>query len=151
MARAIFMMGGPAAGKSTVRAREYADVAFVDCDAIKSQHPAYDPKQPELIHEWSSQEATRRFYALLGQGVDVVFDGTGNTAEKYVAFIQAAQVAGYATEVCYVTTCLATALARNSARARVVPESVVRERHARIATSFEIVSRYADGVRIVRN
>ena len=149
--KAIFMMGGPAAGKSTVRQRDYAGLAVVDCDEIKREHPDYDEKNPSATHDWSSAEATRRFYAALGAGVDVVFDGTGNTAEKYVAFINAAQAAGYATEVCYVATDLATALARNARRARVVPEAVVRERHARVATSFEIVSRYADGVRIVRN
>ena len=149
--RAIFMMGGPAAGKSTVRARDYAEMTAIDCDAIKAEHPRYDPRQPNVVHEWSSQEATRRFYAALGTGQDVVFDGTGNTAEKYVAFIQAAQVCGYVTEICYVTTDLATALVRNAERDRRVSDDVVRDRHARIATSFEIVSRYADGVRIVRN
>ena len=149
--RAIFMMGGPAAGKSRVRAAQYGACAYVDADEIKREHPDYDPKNPSVVHEWSSQEATRRFYALLGTGQDVVFDGTGNTAEKYVGFIQDAQQAGYATELVYVTTDLATALARNAARERVVSEGIVRDRHARVATSFEIVSRYADTVRVVRN
>ena len=151
MRRAVFLMGGPAAGKSTVRARDYVGVPFVDADVIKSEHPDYDPSNPSVIHEWSSQEATRRFYALIGSGYDVVFDGTGNTAEKYVSFILAAQACGYATEVCYVSTDLKTALARNTARVRRVPDDVVRDRYARIATSFEIVSRYADTVRVVRN
>ena len=149
--RAIFMMGGPAAGKTMVRARDYADATAIDCDAIKAERADYDPKNPSANHEASSQEATRRFYAALGTGQPVVFDGTGNTAEKYVGFVLAAQSAGYETELCYVTTSLATALARNASRARVVPEDVVRERHARVATSFEIVSRYADRVRVVRN
>lgn len=151
MRKAVFMMGGPAAGKSTVRERDYGEMIVVDADAIKAEDPRFDPLNPNALHEWSSQEATRRFYAALGTGRDVVFDGTGNTAEKYVAFIAAAQACGYATEVCYVATDLATALARNATRPRVVPESVVRDRHARIATSFEIVSRYADAVRVVRN
>lgn len=96
-------------------------------------------------------EATRLFYAALGENVDVVFDGTGNSAEKYVNFIMAAHASGYETEVVYVTCDLSVALARNAARARVVAESVVRQRHATVATSFEIVARYASAVRVVRN
>jgi len=148
--KAIFMMGGPASGKSTVREQLFSGLTAIDCDAIKATHPDYDPKNPQLVHEWSSQEATRAFYAALGTGVDVVFDGTGNTAEKYVTFIQTARSAGYTTEVVYVTCDLQTAIARNAARERTVDENIVRSRHATIATSFEIVSRYADAVRVVR-
>jgi len=151
MAKAIFMMGGPAAGKSTIQARDYAGLLVVNADSIKEEHPDYDVTQPSLLHEWSSTEATRRFYAAIAAGVDVVFDGTGNTAEKYVLFINAAHTLGYTTEVCYVTVDLAVALARNAQRARVVPEAVVRQRHASVATSFDIVSRYAGVVRIVNN
>jgi predicted ABC-type ATPase len=145
------MMGGPASGKTMVRGRDYAGLIVVDCDEIKAERQDFDPVNPGQHHEWSSQEATRRLYAALGAGLDVVFDGTGNTAEKYVAFIHAAQAAGYKTEVCYVATTLDAALARNRQRARTVDESIVRERHARVAVSFEIVSRYADRVRVVRN
>ena len=153
--RAIFMMGGPAAGKTTVRKREYdlpaLNAIIVDSDAIKAEHSEYDPRDPSRVHAWSSQEATRRFYAAIGTGADVVFDGTGNSAEKYVTFIHAAQASGYETELVYVTCDLHEALRRNAARERVVAEDVVRERHATVATSFEIVSGYVDRVRVVRN
>lgn len=144
------MMGGPAAGKSTVRKARFAEMAVVDCDIIKAGHPDYDPKNPSALHAWSSAAATRQFYAALASGTDVVFDGTGSTAEKYVKFIQDAQAAGYETEVCYVTVSLKTAIARNAARERSVPVEVVREKHSLIATSFDIVSRFADRVTVVR-
>jgi len=149
--RAIFMMGGPAAGKSTVRAARYAGLPVVDADAVKSTHPAYDAKNPGALHAWSSEEAMRLFYAALATGADVVYDGTGATAEKYVKFISDAHAAGFDTEVCYVTCTLQTAIARNAARERTVPVEIVREKHALIATSFEIVSRYADRVVVVAN
>lgn len=148
---AVFMMGGPASGKTTIRQQLFPTTTTIDCDALKETHPAYNPKDPQALHVWSSQEAARAFYAALGTGEDVVFDGTGNTAEKYVAFIQAAHAAGYRADLIYVTCDLAEALRRNAARTRTVDEAIVRERHARVATSFEIVSRYADTSRVVRN
>jgi predicted kinase len=68
---AIFMMGGPAAGKSTVRAKMFAGVVAIDSDSIKAEHPEYDESKPWALHEWSSQEASRRFYAALGTGKSV--------------------------------------------------------------------------------
>lgn len=149
--RAIFMMGGPASGKSTVRQRLFAGITVVDSDAIKATHPDYNPADPSALHAWSSTEATRAFYAALSTGQDVVFDGTGSNAEKYVAFINAAHAAGYLTEVVYVTTDLGTAIARNAARARVVPEAIVREKHAALAVAVDIVAKYAGSIRIIKN
>ncbi len=148
---AIFMMGGPASGKTNYRKTAFAGLLQIDCDEIKAEHPEFDPKNPSVNHAWSSQEATRRFYGALATGQDVVFDGTGANAEKHVALIQAARAAGYLTEVVYIACDLSVALQRNAARERTVDESVVREKYAQIATSFEIVSRYADSVRVVRS
>ena len=147
----VLMMGGAGSGKSTVRAREYATATVVDCDAIKAEHPAYDAKNPSLVHEWSSQEATRRLYGAIANGEQVVFDGTGSTADKYVQFANAAHAAGYTVTLCYVTCDIAVAMARNAKRARTVPEFVVRESHARVGLSYEIVSRYVDSVRVIQN
>jgi len=46
---------------------------------------------------------------------------------------------------------LATAIARNAARERSVPEQVIRDKAEVIATSFEIVGRYADEVIVIAN
>ncbi len=148
---AIFMMGGPASGKSTVRSARYANLEVIDCDLIKESLPGYDPKNPALVHDASSMEATRRVYAAIGSGLSFVFDGTGCTAEKYVRFIQAAQSAGFTTEVCWVTCDLATAIERNRNRERTVSEALLREKHAMVSTSFEIVARYADTTTTVRS
>ncbi len=149
--KAIFMMGGPASGKSTVLAKMFPGILTIDSDAIKAEHPDFDINDPSALHAWSSNEATRRFFAAISSGEAVVFDGTGSTAEKYVRFINAARELGYETTLVYVKTSLTEALARNAKRARTVPEEIVREKFSNIATSFDIVSGYADHIEVVRN
>lgn len=149
--KAVFMVGGPAAGKSTVRQDLYPTLTVIDSDQIKEQNPTYDPKQPQLLHEASSKEATRLAFQMISEGKDFVFDGTGSSAEKYVRLINACHEVGYETVAVYVTCDLQTALARNAARPRQVPEAVVREKHAMVATSVDIISRYVGELKIVRN
>jgi len=148
---AVFMMGGPAAGKSRVVSDRFEGWKVLDCDAIKAEHPDYDPKNPGALHAWSGEVLTRRFYAQLGTGESFVYDGTGANAERTVAWMEDAKAAGFEIVVCYVACRLTTALKRNAARERVVPEHIVREKYSVIATSFEIVSRYADRVEVVNN
>ena len=148
--QAIFMMGGPASGKSTVRRERFPGVQVLDSDDFKQAHPDYDPKNPQVLHAWSAQELVKSFFKALSSDEDFVYDGTGSTAEKYVYYLKEASSAGFETTVVYVKTSLKTALQRNSKRERVVPESIVREKHALIATSFDIVSEYADHVSVVR-
>ena len=62
-----------------------------------------------------------------------------------------AQLAGFTTLVCYVKVSLATALKRNSERERTVPESMLRDKYATIATAVEILAGYADELRVVGN
>lgn len=148
---AVFMMGGPAAGKSVVRKAEYGDLLAVDCDDIKAEMPGYDPRNPSACHAESAVEASRRFYAALGTGQSVVYDGTGCATEKYAAFIRAAAQAGYETVLVYVQIDLQTALARNAARERVVPEAIVRERHAFVDEAFGLLRGLVERTRIVVN
>jgi predicted ABC-type ATPase len=147
--KAVFMMGGPASGKSTVRKAEFGGMAVIDADEIKESHPDYDPKNPQPLHAWSSLQASALVASMIAAGTDFVYDGTGSSAEKYVRLILDAQAAGFTCELVYVPCDLKTALARNAARPRTVPESVVREKYSTIATSFEIVARYADTVRVI--
>lgn len=153
MKTAYFMIGGPASGKTRARTRrfEHENVAIVDCDAIKESHVDYDPKQPELLHEWSKMEAMKSFNAQLAQDADFVYDSTGTNTEKMVFLMNAARAAGFQIAAIYVACDVQTALERNRNRKRTVPESIVREKYAMIATAFEIVSRYADSVETVRS
>ena len=143
------MMGTPAAGKTTIRKQNFSELKALDCDEIKASHPDYDPKDPGSLHSWSAEKLARGFYKALGENESFVYDGTGSTAEKYVAYIKAAQMAGFETHLVFVKTTLRNALLRNSKRERTVPEAIIREKHALIGTSFEIVSGYADHIEVV--
>ena len=149
--KAVFMLGGPGAGKTWIRNRRYADLYVLDADEIKQEHPDYDPANPAALHAWSADELARRFISTIADGSSFVYDGTGSTAERYVAYIRQAQALGYNVTVCYVRVDLHTALTRNATRKRTVPESVVREKHSLIATSFEIVSAVADQTVVIDN
>ena len=150
----LYLMAGIAgSGKTWVRKNDAAmmELPVVDADQFKASHPDYDPKNPSLIHAWSSKMAMRAFFEMLGEGNSFVYDGTGTSTEKYVSMINAAHAAGFMVEVVYVKVALATSLHRNANRERVVPEAIVLEQHSLIGVSMEILSGYADAYRVVRN
>lgn len=149
--KAIFMMGGAGAGKGYVRNRDYAGIPVLDCDAIKEEHPSYDAKRPQDLHEWSRVELTRRYFAALSTGDSFVYDGTGANAEKYAKLITEAREAGFEIVLHFVRCDLATALERNAKRDRTVPEAIVRDRHATIEFSFNLINPFADVVRVTDN
>lgn len=149
----IFLMGMPAAGKSTLAGMRFSSThVFIDCDAIKATHSDYDPKAPHLVHDWSADEVVRIFEAAceVGKG-RWVMDGTGSNAERMVYQINQARAAGFTVRLFYVLCDLTTSLRRNARRTRTVPERVVREKAMTIATSFEIVRSYVDSVEVVDN
>lgn len=150
---AVFTQGLPGAGKSFIVGREYGNADIVvDPDAIKASHPDYDPKDPQALHAWSKEISESQIRDALSNPVDLlVVDGTGTNAEKIVRRIREAQAVGYECHLVYVRVSLKTSLARNAARARTVPERVVREKALDIATAYEIVSSVADVSRIINN
>jgi predicted kinase len=148
----VFTMGTPGGGKTRVSTRLYPGYNRLDPDAFKPLHPDYDPKNAGLVHDWSTEMEEAAFEAALagGKGLWVV-DGTGANAEKMVRRMTEAKAAGFETVLLYVKTTLATALKRNAARERVVPEPLVREKARNIATSFTLVAPHADKVEVVEN
>ena len=150
----FLMMGGPASGKGTIISKtSYLNtLEVVDCDTFKAEHPDYDPKNiTQEVHDFSIVLCERAFFAALGTGASFIYDGTGCNAEKYVAKTAEAHAAGYNVEVVYVTCSMATALIRNAARPRSVPENLLRDKYSTIATSFEIISRYVDNTTVINN
>ncbi len=149
----ILMAGAAGSGKSWVRENDPALSALpvVDSDDIKKEHPDFDPACPELIHEWSSVEATRRFYGKLAAGESFIFDGTGTNAEKYLTMIREARRCGFETEIVFVKVSLSTSLQRNAARERTVPEFIVREQHDLMPAAMEILRDAADDFRQIKN
>tara|TARA_R110000824_G_scaffold35418_4_gene111104 strand:+ start:2094 stop:2591 length:498 start_codon:yes stop_codon:yes gene_type:complete len=151
---AIFTMGLPASGKSTVANETYdmAALVVVDPDLFKESHPAYDANDPGALHGWSNERAEELITATFAEGVsDIFIDGTGVNAEKMVRRMNQAKAAGYSTEILYVKVDLAVALQRNAERPRTVPTHVLTEKARDITTSFEIASKHADKVTVIDN
>jgi predicted kinase len=149
----IFMMGLPASGKTTIATEKFAEThRFIDPDAIKEQHPDYCPERACDIHEWSMDQMERLFMSacLNGDG-NWLLDGTGVNAEAMVRRMTIAKQWGYSVTLLYVTCTLETSLRRARARTRQVPESVIIEKSRNIATSFQLVSPFADRITVVDN
>jgi predicted ABC-type ATPase len=149
----IFTMGLPGAGKSTVVAARYrATHTIIDSDRILEGHPAYDPENPAPLYPWAAARAEAAFDDALAQGDGrYLVDSTGTHAERVIGQMKRAKAKGFSVRLVYVRCSLETSLARNSRRARKVPEPVIREKAAVIAASFARVSPCADEVHVIDN
>ena len=156
----IMSGGGPASGKSfvTTNAREKfgeETVVKIDPDDIKRLLPGYDDKAREtdqaaaIYHEESSALAKRIYQFALDNGVNVVYDGTGDGSINSVKKkIDAAREAGCKVTGEYVTVDTEEAIRRNQKRyddakkaydagesdipPRKPPEDYVRKCHAKV-------------------
>ena len=142
-------MGG--AGKTTVLNRLYPNITINDCDKWKESHPDFDPKNPELLHEWSTTMQERERFQLLSKGETFAIDSTGKNIEKVARWINDAKFAGFYVHVLYARVKVETALTRNSKRTRVVPLSVILEAAGMVETAYNVLSAYADSSEVVKN
>jgi len=145
----VVMVGGPAAGKSSVAKAMFRDLPRVDCDEVKSEHPDYDPKKPWTVHEWSAAEALRRLMGYLSRGESVVYDGTGTNGERLAMLVGMARATGMRVTAVLVTCSVDTAVQRNAGRERVVPEAMLREKHAKVAETWPVVRGMVDAYEVV--
>ena len=150
---AIFTMGLPGSGKSTVANDRYpiGRMTVIDPDLFKEAHPDYDPKDPGVLHAWSNDKAEALLAETMASGTDMLVDGTGTNSEKMLRRMNDAKSFGYEIELLYVKVPMRVALERNANRERVVPEHIVRSKGRDISTSFEIIAPHADTVTIVEN
>lgn len=148
----IFLQGLPGSGKSTLAHERFdATHSFIDPDAIKANHPNYDPSNAAALHAWSKDEEEKHFMAATLAGGKWVIDGTGVNAEALVRRMTIAKSFGFTVKLVYVKVTLQTSIRRAAVRERVVPEGVIRDKARNIATSFEICSQYADEIEVVNN
>lgn len=149
----VFTMGLPASGKSSVIATKYEPNGYsvIDPDRFKATHPDYNPKDPDTTHAWSMDEAEKAFNNALVTGGKWVVDGTGVNAERMLRRINDAKAVGYTVTLVYVRVSVDTALVRNAARDRSVPDALIRSKARDIETSFSIVSPHVDSVITINN
>lgn len=154
MKKATFTMGLPGAGKSTVlETLGYynGEYTIIDPDSIKQEKEDYDPKQPQIYHTWSQEQAKKRFMLAIVEDKNIVVDGTGTSVERYAKQIKELKLNGYEITLLYVRVKLETSLLRNSKRERVVPESVIMEKFETIEIAFDILSSMVNEIKVVNN
>lgn len=144
MALLIITAGLPAAGKSSYLKKANLNLPIVDPDAIKETHPEYDPKKPELLHDWSTMEARKLHFKYLSEGRDFIVDGTGTNVEKYAQYIKEAKELGYTVELHYVKVSLGTSIERNAKRERTVPKEIILAKAGVIDTTTKMIGAICD-------
>ena len=89
--QAIFMMGGPASGKSTLlKSMDTKGFVIVDPDAIKAKLPEFligvgagDKDIANKTHVTSARIASKVLELARERGLNILMDGTGNNVSQY--------------------------------------------------------------------
>jgi predicted kinase len=148
----VLTMGLPAAGKSTVSGQMMPLHTVIDCDAVKATHPAYDPTNPQALHEWSQMETASIVADAISSGLGQwIYDSTGTNVARMSAIIEAATEAGFSTKVVFVSCSLQTSLLRNSRRPRNVPEWVIEQKAEQVKAAWEQMKTIAHSAVEVQN
>lgn len=152
MKKAVFLMGAPASGKSTIREKLFFNIPAIDCDEIKKLHPKYDPKDiTNEVHYWSTDQAKKMMTRMIEEGQSFSYDTTGACAEALIRAINKVKAAGYETLLVYVKCGLRECLRRNRMRTRTVKPFIVRNKWEEVGISYEIIRKYVDDTLIVRS
>jgi predicted ABC-type ATPase len=161
---ALVTMGGPASGKSTLVSHilgEIRDFALVNPDDVKERLPEYKQglemgTQPDgtpisardtafLVHNESSDVAESIHAEAMRRRQNIILDGTGKSADKYIAKIRALKAAGYHVRVVMPHIDKQAALDRIDDRAvktgRFVPTHIAGGAHDVIPGNFERIAR----------
>lgn len=150
---AILTMGGPASGKGVVLGKlhehgvDQSTFVHVDPDEVKGKLPEYQAQVPKgggktfigaaaQVHEESSFVAKQIRDRAIDAGHNVVIDGTGGNADKFIQMIDHLKAKGYDVQVHHphldVDEGVKRALARAERGGRHVPEKFIRETYENI-------------------
>lgn len=166
--KAIFLMGLPGAGKTTVKRRWKScgdiDVELdIEPDRYKARHPRHSEhmgeETDEEVHRWSVRRAADAFEDAIADPKcpSFVFDSSGSNARWLGRRIRAAREAGYTTQLLWVDVPVEIALFRNRNRATECgrngwcPEKVILDKSEVMNQSFEELRKEADYVKRLGN
>lgn len=144
-------MGISGSGKTSFIEKNLPGIIHLDSDKIKEGLKGFNPLHPERVHKKSKGILLRQFKKVLKGKKSFVYDGTGTNTENLLYRIDKAKQNGFKTILIYCKTTLKLALIRNKARARIVPEDIIKEKARVIKYSFDIVKNYVDKIIIVDN
>lgn len=151
---AIFMLGLPGGGKSTwinenleIFDGEKKEIdtskqyRLVSADLIRLNHPRYNPKFPEEIHEECVRLAEEEVYSVANSNYNLVMDGGGINNSYTSRIVSNLKNKGYFVKVVFINTPVSVCLERNNQRVvkgeRFVPSSAIQDKAYRLRKSIE--------------
>lgn len=162
---AILTMGGPGSGKSSLTSGVDGAVAVkTDPDAIKEKLPEWKSMtRPEStwrnaawsLHEESTYVARKIRDRAIGDGKNLVIDGTGRDSDMMLDQIRNLKAEGYKISVVYAHLSAENGLARAKNRSegsgRYVPDDVVRNVYDLVPKSFKRIAKEIDNFEVFDN
>lgn len=158
--RAIFMVGGPAAGKSSMLKQRFSDDEMaqhvvINPDEIKNMLPEYRRGVKKRywpaaanVHEESSYLSKRIFDEAAGSGKHILIDGTGGNPKKYQQQMERLRSMGYEIQMLHMDKDaeqgVSDAMNRASRGGRYVPQDVVEHTYQQIPGAMEQLKPNAD-------
>lgn len=156
--QAVFMSGGPASGKTSLLKKQFGEAegfVVVDPDRLKSYDPVMEigvalgmRQAAALAHENSSRLSKELFATARDQGLNILMDGTGANAGKYIGQMQELKGKGY--EVTLLAqhvpeeVGVARAVKRAERTGRYVPKEFIQHAYEVIPGNFERLAQVAD-------
>lgn len=153
---AVLMMGGPASGKSSISGGIPED-HFVRCDAdaIKDMLPEFQEgvansarNAARIVHEESSKLVKEVRDAAIKDRKNLLMDGTGKDADKYLDLIARLKSEGYHVHLMMPDLDVGTALSRATERAekkgRWVPHEFIHDAYDTIPHNFTRIAGAVD-------
>lgn len=153
---AIFMLGLPGSGKTTwlTSSVNLNRFKLVSADDIRLNHPDYNPKNPDTIHEICVKMAEDKVYELASSESDIIMDGGGINNHYTLRIITKLKDMGYKTKVVFIDTPVEICCLRNQDRIkageRFVPMSEIIKKSYKLRKSIEVLTSVADDFEVVK-
>lgn len=147
---AIITMGLPCAGKSTwIKNRNISGMQVISADALKEEHPDYDPENTEVLHEWSVQAAENIVDYCIDQETSFYFDSGSINNSYTLRIIKKLTAAGYRVTLAHIKTPYQVCLDRNLKRERKVPEHAITDKAIIENRQFNRLKPWCDDVLVM--
>ena len=143
--KAVFMAGGPGSGKSLIAKKlgfHSMGLRPVNSDSsfemglkkagLSLKMPEDEEEQRDAIRVHAKAMTAKRQDMLVKGRMGLVIDSTARDVQKLLKQKVLLEKLGYETAMVFVNTSLETALDRNRARERSIPDKIVKDNHAQV-------------------
>ena len=152
--KAVFLMGGPGSGKSTVVSKlslNALGLKTVNTDrafeaGLKKAGQTLDlttvpADVRDPIRKKAKRQTGKMMDLYLNGRLGLVFDTTSSDSSKIKSYLKRLEHLGYESKMIYVSASLDNALKRNKSRARVLPDEVVKSDWERSQKNLSLMKR----------